>query len=163
MYFVHGPPVFRILGRLFKFSGFDSVVFLEVVVGALRKGIPEYEVAVATTPTADSVSARRKAFASEKRRLEQIVDELFVQYAVDSTETLSEKELGALLKDLNAGRPVHASEVQFVLRCADVSGEGHIDRDSLRPALVVWTALRDDEQTIEARMLNTRGVLSFND
>lgn len=68
------------------------------------------------------------------------IDPLLTKYDVSGTGRLEREELKKLLVDLNDGKPVEDSEVDFVMEQADSLGNGVITKPEMRRALAIWYA-----------------------
>ena len=102
---------------------------------------------------AERLGAARMEAAAERQRLGALVDELFAEYDRPAAGRLGPDQVASLLSDMNGGRPVTQTELDFVLRCADAGHmeDGSLNRDELKPAVMVWAALRNDQDAVAAR------------
>lgn len=73
------------------------------------------------------------------------IDEKFEKYDVNKSGELEKDQLASLLKDLNDGADVPEPELTMVLKQADVSESGAIKREELKPAIMIWYSLQEDE------------------
>jgi len=73
------------------------------------------------------------------------IEEKFEKYDVNKSGELEKDQLASLLKDLNDGADVPEQELTMVLKQADVSESGTIKRDELKPAIMIWYSLQEDD------------------
>ena len=72
-----------------------------------------------------------------------MVDTLFSKYDSQATGLLQRDALANLLVDVSGGGHISQTEVDFVMRCADLQeSDGGIDRDEIKPASELHPAAR---------------------
>lgn len=80
-------------------------------------------------------SERRANVQADRHRLSHLVDTLFSKYDKDATGLLQRDAVAGLLIDISGGGQISQTEVEFVMRCADLhEADGGIDRDEIKPA-----------------------------
>eukprot|EP00420_Gonyaulax_spinifera_P032983 CAMPEP_0197891248 /NCGR_PEP_ID=MMETSP1439-20131203/27773_1 /TAXON_ID=66791 /ORGANISM="Gonyaulax spinifera, Strain CCMP409" /LENGTH=196 /DNA_ID=CAMNT_0043511333 /DNA_START=80 /DNA_END=670 /DNA_ORIENTATION=- len=67
-----------------------------------------------------------------------MAEEYLVKYDSSKTGALTREELKALLTDLNDGLPVNEEGVDFVLKEADLLGDGKIEKPEIVRAVTMW-------------------------
>jgi len=65
-------------------------------------------------------------------------EEKLKQYDVSNTGSLSKEEVKAYLTDLNGGKEVEDSEVDLVMKEADIEGNGVLSKIELQKATALW-------------------------
>ena len=73
------------------------------------------------------------------------IDETFEKYDINKSGELEKDQLASLLKDLNDGVDVPEKDLDMVLKQADVSESGAIKREELKPAIMIWYSLQEDD------------------
>mmetsp|Transcript_16713 Transcript_16713/g.33404 ORF Transcript_16713/g.33404 Transcript_16713/m.33404 type:complete len:222 (-) Transcript_16713:416-1081(-) len=73
------------------------------------------------------------------------IDKVFQKFDPNNDHILDREELMKLLTDLNQGEQPEESEVDFVLKEADVIGQGSISKPCLAKAVSIWYTRVPDE------------------
>ena len=80
-------------------------------------------------------SERDAGKQADRHRLSHLVETLFSKYDTNATGLLSRDAVASLLVDISGGGEISQTEVEFVMRCADLhESDGGIDRDEIKPA-----------------------------
>mmetsp|Transcript_78148 Transcript_78148/g.168964 ORF Transcript_78148/g.168964 Transcript_78148/m.168964 type:complete len:208 (-) Transcript_78148:46-669(-) len=74
------------------------------------------------------------AYTSKREEMDKLID----QYDKSGSGTLTRDELKTYLTDLNGGKEVAEEEVEWVMKEADVLGDGQIHRMELVMATATW-------------------------
>ena len=110
--------------------------------------------------TEERASQRKAAVQSERQRLGDMVDTLFAKYDDHATGLLNKQQIASLLVDISGGAEISGTEVEFVMRCADLhDDDGGIDRDEIKPAILVWNALRRQQDAVSQRFSKFQGPI----
>lgn len=80
-------------------------------------------------------SDRKAGLQADRHRLSHLVDNIFSKYDTEATGLLKRDSVASLLIDLSGTGEISQTEVDFVMRCADLhETDGGIDRDEIKPA-----------------------------
>ncbi|CAE8616213.1 unnamed protein product [Polarella glacialis] len=99
--------------------------------------------------------ARASVERREKERLREVKG-ILARYDRDGSKFLERAELLELLTDLDSSTPVGTTpsdeEVDFVMKVADVSGDGKINIRELDVAIVCFTTFIEQREVFEAKL-----------
>jgi regulator of replication initiation timing len=80
-------------------------------------------------------SERNAGLQADRHRLSHLVDNIFSKYDTEATGLLNRDAVASLLIDISGTGEISQTEVDFVMRCADLhEADGGIDRDEIKPA-----------------------------
>mmetsp|Transcript_7326 Transcript_7326/g.14551 ORF Transcript_7326/g.14551 Transcript_7326/m.14551 type:complete len:206 (+) Transcript_7326:182-799(+) len=90
------------------------------------------------------------------RECKREIDEIFQKYDTDSSGGLDRTQLTNLLGELNDGAQPTEEEVEWVLKHADVIGNGVITKPELAKAVSVWYVhVAEQEESQRAEQVNS--------
>ncbi|CAE8657654.1 unnamed protein product [Polarella glacialis] len=106
-------------------------------------------------PVTEAEKARFAVQRREKERLRK-VKEVLARYGKNGSKFLERAELLELLTDIDSSTPVGTTpsdeEVDFVMKVADVSGDGKINTRELDVAIVCFTTFIEQREVFEAKL-----------
>jgi len=106
-------------------------------------------------PVTEAEKARFAVQRREKERLRK-VKEILARYDKNGSKFLERAELLELLTDIDSSTPVGTTpsdeEVDFVMKVADVSGDGRINAKELDIAIVCFGTFTDQREVFETAM-----------
>mmetsp|Transcript_68043 Transcript_68043/g.109630 ORF Transcript_68043/g.109630 Transcript_68043/m.109630 type:complete len:220 (-) Transcript_68043:313-972(-) len=106
-------------------------------------------------PVTEAEKARFAVQRREKERLRK-VKEILARYDKNGSKFLERAELLELLTDIDSSTPVGTTpsdeEVDFVMKVADVSGDGKINTRELDVAIVCFTTFIEQREVFEAKL-----------
>eukprot|EP01043_Picozoa_sp_COSAG02_P020826 COSAG02_NODE_1037_length_15050_cov_93.060665_2_plen_885_part_00 len=96
-------------------------------------------------------SETRTNLTEKVRKHTQSLEKLWERYDPEGTGTINGEQLRGIMEEMNSPDPVDDRSVEFVLRTADQSATGAINRGELRLALPLYLSLQEEQ----ARILST--------
>jgi hypothetical protein len=73
------------------------------------------------------------------------IHELFVKYDTDCSGNLPKDQLANLLTELTEGIIPSDEDLNFIIKQCDVSGDGAIEEDQIKAAIMSWYCLAEEE------------------
>ncbi len=98
--------------------------------------------------TAGYTASKRADVGHQRREIEAALEEIWSQYDPERSGSIDMQHLRRLMEDLNRPHAVSDVAVEFVMRTADVSKTGQIDKGELRLAIPTYLALQSEQARI---------------
>jgi len=102
---------------------------------------------------ANLAEKRKSELEKQKEEVESKMTKLFNQYDTNGSGKLEKDQVQNLLTDMDfstpEGTPPSDEELNFILKIADRSGDGCMDRSELQTALIVWKTFTKGREQLE--------------
>ena len=90
-------------------------------------------------------SQTRTNLTEKVRKHSQSFEELWKTYDPQGTGSINAEQLRRIMEEMNSPDPVDDRSVDFILRTADQSATGVINRGELRLALPLYLSLQEEQ------------------